>query len=91
MTTVEGVVEEAEPMRRAFADEGGFQCGFCTPGQIMRALALLAESLAEELGEGAAVRAALAGNVCRCTGYVGIVRALQRCAPNQKQEPTDVQ
>ncbi|MFE4424120.1 (2Fe-2S)-binding protein [Streptomyces sp. NPDC056817] len=91
VTTVEGVAEEAEPLRRAFADEGGFQCGFCTPGQIMRALALLAESSAEALADGAAVRAALAGNVCRCTGYAGIVRALQRCAPNQKQEPTDVQ
>ncbi|MFD4971680.1 (2Fe-2S)-binding protein [Streptomyces sp. NPDC058424] len=65
VTTVEGVAEEAEPLRRAFADEGGFQCGFCTPGQIMRALALLAESSAEALADGAAVRAALAGNVCR--------------------------
>ncbi|GAA3652541.1 (2Fe-2S)-binding protein [Nocardioides ginsengisoli] len=90
VTTVEGVAEAAEPLRQAFADEGGFQCGFCTPGQIMRALALLAESSAEEIADGGTVRAALAGNVCRCTGYAGIVRALQRCAPNQDQEATDV-
>jgi aerobic-type carbon monoxide dehydrogenase small subunit (CoxS/CutS family) len=90
VTTVEGVAEAAEPLRRAFADEGGFQCGFCTPGQIMRALALLAESSSDELADGAAVRTALAGNVCRCTGYAGIVRALQRCAPNKDQEATDV-
>lgn len=80
VTTVEGVAEEQEPLCRAFADEGGFQCGFCTPGQVMRALALRGEASPEQLADAAATRRALAGNVCRCTGYAGIVRALQSSA-----------
>jgi aerobic-type carbon monoxide dehydrogenase small subunit (CoxS/CutS family) len=75
--TVEGVAEEAEPLRAAFADRGAFQCGFCTPGQIVRGVSLLREGLP---GDDAALRRALSGNVCRCTGYVGIVAALRQAA-----------
>ncbi|MBO9523756.1 MAG: (2Fe-2S)-binding protein [Nocardioidaceae bacterium] len=79
--TVEGLAEETAELRAAFADEGGFQCGFCTPGQIVRAHALLTGDPGET-----DVRRALAGNVCRCTGYAGIVRAIQR---TQRREIDD--
>lgn len=73
--TIEGVAAEALPLREAFADHGAFQCGFCTPGQIVRGVALLREGLpADER----TLRRMMSGNVCRCTGYVGIVRALQQ-------------
>jgi aerobic-type carbon monoxide dehydrogenase small subunit (CoxS/CutS family) len=72
--TIEGLREEARALREAFADTGAFQCGFCTPGQIVRGVALLREGLpADEQ----ALRREISGNICRCTGYSGIVRALQ--------------
>ncbi|MBN9036337.1 MAG: (2Fe-2S)-binding protein [Rhizobiales bacterium] len=74
--TVEGLGERFMPLRQAFADEGGFQCGFCTPGQLMRAAALLAEAPLERLGDEAWLREQMNGNICRCTGYCGIIRAL---------------
>lgn len=73
--TVEGIADEFADLREAFADTGGFQCGFCTPGQIVRAAALVAsgfDGTTEEL------RLAMSGNICRCTGYVAIVDAVQR-------------
>ncbi|MGH3762974.1 (2Fe-2S)-binding protein [Actinophytocola sp.] len=72
--TIEGLVEESAPLRRAFADHGGFQCGYCTPGQIVRGVALLREGLPP--GDDR-LRAAMSGNICRCTGYTGIVAALR--------------
>jgi len=72
--TVEGVADEAMKLREAFADAGAFQCGFCTPGQIVRGVALLREGLPSTDEE---LRAAVSGNVCRCTGYAGIVAALR--------------
>lgn len=74
--TVEGLDERFMPLRQAFADEGGFQCGFCTPGQLMRAAALLLEGPAGRLSDEAWLREQIDGNICRCTGYGGIVRAL---------------
>ncbi len=72
--TIEGVAEEARGLRAAFADHGAFQCGFCTPGQIVRGVAMLRESLpAGDMG----LRHALSGNICRCTGYTGIIQALR--------------
>ena len=72
--TIEGLREEARALREAFADTGAFQCGFCTPGQIVRGVALLREGLpADEQ----ALRREISGNICRCTGYSGIVRALR--------------
>jgi aerobic carbon-monoxide dehydrogenase small subunit len=76
--TAEGVAgSELHPVQRAFMDEGGFQCGYCTPGFIMSALALLEKNPAPSEAE---IRAGLAGNLCRCTGYVGIVKAVQTAA-----------
>ncbi len=73
--TVEGVAPEGElhPVQRALVEKGGIQCGFCTPGVVMNTLALLQENPRPSEAE---VRAALAGNLCRCTGYVKIVEAV---------------
>lgn len=75
--TIEGLLDEAMPLREAFADEGAFQCGFCTPGQIVRGVALLRAGVPAGETE---LRQEISGNLCRCTGYVGITRALQRAA-----------
>ena len=73
--TIEGLAAEARPLREAFAEAGAFQCGFCTPGQIVRGVALLREGLpAAEVD----LRRAMSGNICRCTGYAGILRALRQ-------------
>lgn len=72
--TVEGVVDESRPLREAFARRSAFQCGFCTPGQIVRGVALLRDGMPEDEGE---LRCAISGNICRCTGYEGIVDALR--------------
>lgn len=76
--TVEGLSEEWLELKRAFAEEGGFQCGFCTPGQIMHAVAILTSATPEMIGDEEWLRGQMTGNVCRCTGYSGIIRALQR-------------
>jgi aerobic-type carbon monoxide dehydrogenase small subunit (CoxS/CutS family) len=73
--TIEGLAAETAPLREAFADEGGFQCGYCTPGQVVAAHALLAEGTAV-----GAARAAMSGNICRCTGYGPIIAAIERTA-----------
>lgn len=73
VTTIEGLAEEARDLREMFADAGAFQCGFCTPGQIVRASALLRE--APDADE-RTVREQMSGNVCRCTGYTQIVDAV---------------
>ena len=75
--TVEGVAVEAHKLRRSFAQHGAFQCGFCTPGQIVRATALLRAGLPTDEGE---LRSAISGNVCRCTGYDGIIEAIREAA-----------
>jgi len=80
VTTVEGLAGadgELSALQRAFLAEGGVQCGFCTPGMLISATALLAR---EPEPSEESVRAALAGNLCRCTGYAGIVRAVQAAA-----------
>jgi carbon-monoxide dehydrogenase small subunit len=77
--TVEGLGSAAEPspLQTAFVEAGGFQCGVCTPGQIVAATALLRESRdpSEEV-----IRRWMAGNLCRCTGYASIVEAVARAA-----------
>ena len=79
--TVEGLADpvtgELTALQQAFIDHGGFQCGFCTPGFLMAATALLAENPAPTRSE---VVEALEGNLCRCTGYEGIVRAVLAAA-----------
>lgn len=77
VTTIEGVASEEElhPVQQAFLEEGGFQCGYCTPGMVLSVKALLernANPSDEEIEE------ALSGNLCRCTGYGGILRAVRR-------------
>ena len=75
VTTVEGLAdgESLAPLQRAFLEHGGVQCGFCTPGMLISATALL-EATPRPTEED--VRIALSGNLCRCTGYDGIVRAV---------------
>ncbi len=80
VTTIEGLAAadgELHPLQRAFLDEGGVQCGFCTPGMLISAKALLDENPRPSEEE---IRLALSGNLCRCTGYSGIVRAVQTAA-----------
>jgi carbon-monoxide dehydrogenase small subunit len=75
VTTVEGLAEDGElsPLQRAFLEHGGVQCGFCTPGMLISATALLRQTPRPSEEE---VRIALSGNLCRCTGYEGIVKAV---------------
>jgi aerobic carbon-monoxide dehydrogenase small subunit len=76
VTTVEGLASadgELHPVQQAFRAEHGLQCGFCTPGMVMAAVSLLAENPAPSEEE---VRLGLEGNLCRCTGYHNIVRAI---------------
>ena len=79
VTTVEGLAADnaLHPVQRAFIDNGGLQCGFCTPGFLLSSVALLARNPQPTEYE---IRQALAGNLCRCTGYDKIVRAVQAAA-----------
>ena len=80
VTTVEGLSGEPDdlhPVQRAFRAEHGLQCGFCTPGMVMASVSLLAENPSPTEDE---VRTALEGNLCRCTGYHNIVRAVLAAA-----------
>ncbi len=73
--TIEGLAADSVSFREAMADHGGFQCGFCTSGMVVRAVSLLRAGLPE--GEEALARA-MAGNLCRCTGYRAILAALRQ-------------
>jgi aerobic-type carbon monoxide dehydrogenase small subunit (CoxS/CutS family) len=75
VTTIEGLAEGASlsPLQQAFLEHGGVQCGFCTPGMLISAAALLDQKPHPSEDE---VRVALSGNLCRCTGYDGIVKAV---------------
>jgi carbon-monoxide dehydrogenase small subunit len=80
LTTVEGLASERgdlHPLQQAFADCHGLQCGFCTPGFLISALHLLTENRHPTREE---IRAGLSGNICRCTGYAGIVDAVRQAA-----------
>ena len=76
VTTIEGLAEgdALHPVQQAFIDHDGFQCGFCTPGQIMSAVGLISEGEAGTDPE--RVREAMSGNICRCGAYKGIVEAV---------------
>ena len=82
--TVEGLLDggQLHPIQEAFKQEHGLQCGFCTPGMMLTAKALLASNPSPSEEE---VRWALSGNVCRCTGYMNIVRAVQAAAAQGAQ------
>jgi len=78
VTTIEGVAAKdgtLHPMQAAFKEYHGLQCGFCTPGMVMSALALVERNRAGTITE-EVIRAELEGNLCRCTGYQGIVRSV---------------
>jgi carbon-monoxide dehydrogenase small subunit len=81
ITTIEGLADgdKLHPLQQAFVDHGGLQCGFCTPGMIMSAKALLDENPSpteEEIKQG------IAGNLCRCTGYAKIIESIKAAAEN---------
>ena len=79
VTTVEGLSPDGvlHPVQEAFMEHGGFQCGYCTPGFLMAAIAVLNDTPdpSEEV-----IRQGLSGNLCRCTGYVGIVESIMAAA-----------
>jgi carbon-monoxide dehydrogenase small subunit len=79
VTTVEGLAKDGDlhPLQQAFLEEGGVQCGFCTPGMLISASALLRANPKPSEHE---VRVALGGNLCRCTGYGKILSAVMRAA-----------
>ena len=85
VTTVEGLgtPEKPHPLQQAFIDEFAFQCGYCTPGMIMSAKALLDENPKPARDE---IIHHMDGNICRCTGYVPIVAAIQRAAEVMAKE-----
>jgi aerobic carbon-monoxide dehydrogenase small subunit len=80
ITTVEGLAGddgELTPLQRAFSEHHGLQCGYCTPGMLLSATYLLEQNPSPNEEE---IRLAIQGNICRCTGYVNIVRAIQAVA-----------
>ena len=86
VTTDEGLVGEdgtLHPLQRAFLENNGVQCGFCTSGMIMSAKALLDENPDPDEDE---IRTSLSGNLCRCTGYVQIVESVQKAAEMMKDK-----
>ncbi len=83
ITTIEGIFREdrLHPIQEAFVEEGGVQCGFCTPGMVLAAKALLDENPRPTEEE---IRRAILGNLCRCTGYVKIVKSIQAAAKKMR-------
>ena len=86
ITTVEGLAEGANlsPMQDGFHQEHGLQCGFCTPGMMLVGTALLKRNPNPSEDE---IRWAISGNICRCTGYMNIVKAIQHAAKAQAKVP----
>lgn len=80
ITTIEGLSNgvRLHPMQQAFIDQDAFQCGYCTPGQIMSAIACVKEGHA---GSDADIREYMSGNICRCAAYPNIVAAVKQAAP----------
>jgi len=83
VTTVEGLEQggKLHPVQEGFTEKHGLQCGFCTPGMLMTTSALLAQNKNPSEQE---IREAIAGNLCRCTGYVNIVKAVQYAAEKMR-------
>jgi aerobic-type carbon monoxide dehydrogenase small subunit (CoxS/CutS family) len=86
--TVEGLAPDGElhPLQRAFHEAHALQCGFCTPGFLMSMEAFLRENPDPEAGE---LREALAGNLCRCTGYLGIIEAVEQAGRELRGQGAD--
>jgi carbon-monoxide dehydrogenase small subunit len=85
VTTIEGLArgDQLHALQRSFAELGAVQCGFCTPGMLVSAAALLAE---QQRPTDDQIRRALSGNLCRCTGYVKIVQAVRSAAETPTQD-----
>ncbi len=83
ITTVEGLEQDGalHPLQEAFMAEHGLQCGFCTPGMLMTGVAFLQKNPSPSEAD---IRWAISGNLCRCTGYVNIVKAYQAAAAKMK-------
>ena len=88
VTTVEGIAEgtELHPLQQAFAELGAAQCGYCTPGILLTAKALLENAPRPSRDE---IKEALAGNICRCTGYIKIYEAVELAAARMAGEPAE--
>jgi carbon-monoxide dehydrogenase small subunit len=88
ISTVEGLADGAtlHPLQQAFWDCHGLQCGYCTPGMLMTSLVLLKHNPNPTEPE---IREALAGNLCRCTGYQNIVKSVQQAAAELSKEPVE--
>jgi aerobic carbon-monoxide dehydrogenase small subunit len=88
VTTVEGLLQDGQlhPIQAAFKQEHGLQCGFCTPGMMLTGSALLAENPSPSEDE---VRWAISGNICRCTGYMNIVKAIQAAGRDMAAAPAE--
>jgi len=85
ITTIEGLAKAdgtLHPMQQAFIDNDAFQCGYCTPGQIMSAVACVKEGHAESDGQ---IREYMSGNLCRCAAYPNIVDAIKQARPQMKE------
>ena len=85
ITTIEGLAKSdgaLHPMQQAFVDHDAFQCGYCTPGQIMSAIACVHEGHAES---DAQIREYMSGNLCRCAAYPNIVDAIKQAKPQMKE------
>ncbi|MDQ1233592.1 carbon-monoxide dehydrogenase small subunit [Paenibacillus sp. SORGH_AS306] len=91
ITTIEGLhgesKEQLHPIQEAFLEEGGFQCGYCTPGMIISTKALLDQTPHPNDDE---IKEGLCGNLCRCTGYGGIMRAVQSAATKCQQQQQEL-
>jgi carbon-monoxide dehydrogenase small subunit len=85
ITTVEGLEQNGKlhAIQQAFWDEHGLQCGFCTPGMLMTCSALLAANPTPTVPE---IRESISGNLCRCTGYVNIIKAVQNASATLQKE-----
>jgi len=88
ITTIEGMEQggKLHPLQQAFSDQHGLQCGFCTPGMIMQTSWLLGQNPDPSEQE---IREGIAGNLCRCTGYVNIVKAVQQAAAELRSAPAE--
>ena len=86
VTTIEGLVREGgklHPIQEAFVENGGIQCGFCSPGMILSAKALLDENATPGEDE---IKKGISGNLCRCTGYVQIIDSIKDAATRLSSE-----
>jgi carbon-monoxide dehydrogenase small subunit len=87
ISTVEGLEQDGKlhPLQEAFISEHGLQCGYCTPGMLMTSYAFLGRHASPSEDE---IRRAISGNLCRCTGYVNIVKAIQTAAARLREGNT---